>query len=554
MVLLGAVLIASAPGADKIGSLEHLATPKLLQELSVHGSADAIIYLHRSVDTGIIKSQVESRMMAMTDALHVNSEALSDAVAEEIVNQLRLEAEVTQGNLLTFLSTDQARSHMAQQGSRAVRPFWIVNAVAVKKASKELLMEVANRFSKDIKRITDNPAIHIPERDMSAEPINNNNNHNIRDVIRDDDGVIVEQNLRYAQATDMWDLGYEGEGIVVAVVDSGIDASHPALKNNYRGNRDGDNHNHNWFDAMNGEREPYDTDNHGTHCTGSVVGIDNTVEGSRHLYGVAPKAEFIGCLCLGPDGGDLLDAIRCWEFTLAPHDLDENNPDPSRRPHISSNSWGVSQYDESFFVFEVMANILRDAGIFMVQAAGNDGPDCNTHGYPAAYQNIFSVCAVDKMNGEIAEFSSRGPIHNEVGTHVKPDVCAPGSLILSTVPGNKYATMSGTSMATPHVAGAVALLWEAIPELKRNVADTEELLKMSAKRKLASACGSKQSHPNFVYGYGNIQILDAFNMFGNMTPSPLPTESSVSDAISITSDTVLASLLHIIVLFIVCLL
>lgn len=248
-----------------------------------------------------------------------------------------------------------------------------------------------------------------------------------------------------------------------------------------------------------------------------MVGADDT-----HVYGVAPKANFIGCLSLNGSTGTLDAALDCWQFALQPSDLDGENADTSRRAHIVSNSWGFVGYHTIFEMFRNLADVLRAAGIFVAIAAGNSGEDgCGTISSPGVYENVFTVGAVDNT-GDITDFSSRGPVPEAVGSHIKPDVCVPGLRIRSSIPGGHYGISSGTSMATPQVAAAVALLWEAIPALNRDVESTEQLLRISAQGRASTECGSTlQSIPNYLYGHGNIKILDALDAFyGNFTPIP----------------------------------
>jgi subtilisin family serine protease len=126
-------------------------------------------------------------------------------------------------------------------------------------------------------------------------------------------------------------------------------------------------------------------------------------------------------------------------------------------------------------------NALRSAGIFVVASAGNEGPRCGTVKDPiATYDEAFSVGAVDRL-GNMAEFSSMGPVTSDGSGRVKPDIVAPGVDVLSATPDSTYGTASGTSMAGPHVAGVVALMWSADPDLVGDIERTEEILIESAR-------------------------------------------------------------------------
>ncbi len=156
---------------------------------------------------------------------------------------------------------------------------------------------------------------------------------------------------------------------------------------------------------------------------------------------------------------------------------------------------------------------VRAAGIFMSVSAGNKGPGCSTiYDPPALEASVFTVGAVGSNNA-IATFSSRGPVTIDGSGRRKPELVAPGVGVRSAYPTNSYAWMSGTSMAAPHVAGAVALLWSAVPGLRGAVGLTEILLERSAHHLLTGeACGgdTPASMPNNTYGYGLLDVYQAY--------------------------------------------
>jgi len=152
---------------------------------------------------------------------------------------------------------------------------------------------------------------------------------------------------------------------------------------------------------------------------------------------------------------------------------------------------------------------LRAAGIFVAVSAGNSGPRCGSVADPPAiYDGTFSVGAVNER-GDVTEFSSRGPATVAGRTLVKPDIVAPGEDVLSAYPGGGYTEVSGTSMAGPHVAGVVALMWSAQPRLVGDIDRTEEILTSTARpyRGSQSAGCFEGSVPNNGFGYG---VLDAY--------------------------------------------
>ncbi len=334
----------------------------------------------------------------------------------------------------------------------------------------------------------------------------------------------VQPNLAAIHADEAWALGVTGEGIVVAGQDSGYDWTHPALKPHYRG-WDGQSadHDYNWHDSWDDTAVPFDDHSHGTHTMGTVVGDD----GRDNRTGVAPGARWIGCRNMRRGYGNPASYAECMEFFLAPypHGGDPfSDGDVHLAPHLVTNSWGCPYWEGcSPGTLEPAFEVLRAAGIMMVVGSGNEGPACGTAGtLPAHYDAAFSVGATDDGGG-IVSFSSRGPVDGLV----KPDVTAPGFDVRSSIPGGGYASNMGTSMATPHVAGLVALLWSADTALIGDIDATERLICQTAVPKPVEnlctiedevpeglyssllsdsvcACGGVTGVPNNVYGCGFI--------------------------------------------------
>jgi subtilisin family serine protease len=211
-----------------------------------------------------------------------------------------------------------------------------------------------------------------------------------------------------------------GAGVNVGIIDTGIDMDHPDLAANVKGG---------WNCIA--ETENFDDDNgHGSHVAGTVAGIDNTIG----VIGVAPSANLYGIKVLNRSGrGTTSDIIEGMQWAVS------NGMD------VINMSLGTSSYVEAY---ETATNAVLDAGVIMVCSAGNSGPAENTVGYPAAFEGVIAVAATDSAD-VVASFSSRGP---------QVDVAAPGVSIFSTTKSGGYTTMSGTSMAAPHVTGTVALM------------------------------------------------------------------------------------------------
>jgi subtilisin family serine protease len=272
---------------------------------------------------------------------------------------------------------------------------------------------------------------------------------------------------------------------------------------------------------------------------GTILGDD----GSGNQIGMAPGAQWIGCRNMRRGLGNPASYTDCMEFLLAPYPLGGDafaEGDVALAPHVINNSWGcpdIEGCDDD--VLEPATAALRAAGIMMVVSAGNDGPGCQTVlEPPARYDNVFSVGATDNL-GQITGFSSRGPVPGGEAL-LKPDIAAPGADIRSSVPGGGYGLADGTSMAGPHVAGLVALLWSANPALVGNIDATEQIIRQSATpaevngacavdlqqpRELSlldeleaatststCACGEVSGTPNNVYGWGKIDALRAVEL------------------------------------------
>ncbi|MEU8383872.1 S8 family serine peptidase [Streptosporangium sp. NPDC048865] len=307
----------------------------------------------------------------------------------------------------------------------------------------------------------------------------------------------VEWNVGKIRADQVWDeYSDRGQGIVVANIDTGVQWDHPALLGQYRGNTGGGvNHDYAWFNPAGGcpTAAPCDTDGHGTHTMGTMAGDD----GGTNRIGVAPGVRWIAAKgCEGTDCS-AADLLAAGQWMLAPTDLAGQNPRPDLAPDVVNNSWGGLGYSEWYA--DVLASWVQ-AGIFPAFSIGNDGPDCGTASYPGGLPHAYSSAAFD-VNDVIAPFSSRG----DGAPYIKPDIAAPGVNVRSSVPGG-YAGYSGTSMASPHTAATVALIWAAVPSLRGNVDATREILDSSAVPKPDTSCASAGT-VNEVWGHGK---LDAY--------------------------------------------
>ncbi len=426
-----------------------------------------------------------------------------------VYEALRTAADASQADL---------RRRLGEAGVR-FQSFYLVNMIEVE-SDRALAEELAAR--EDVALVAANrPARLVDPRPPEAE-------------IQPLSASAIEASLELVHAPAVWDLGFTGQGVVVGVADTGMDWEHPALKGRYRG-FDGTSasHAYNWHDSIHNASAanpcgsdapaPCDDHSHGSHVTGTAVGTD----GGENRIGMAPGARWIGCRNMDQNAGTPARYTECFEFFLAPTDSNGANPRPDLGADVTSNSWGCppSEGCTDPDVLRAVVENTRAAGIFVAVSAGNDGPTCSTiHTVPGFYEASFSVGATSLID-TIAGFSSRGPVTVDGSNRVKPDVVAPGVSIRSSIPGGAYSRFSGTSMAAPHVAGAVALLWSAVPSLANRVPETEALLRSTAVPLTSTEqCGgvSGSARPNPVFGWGRIDVGAAVAAARASQPPPPP--------------------------------
>jgi hypothetical protein len=302
------------------------------------------------------------------------------------------------------------------------------------------------------------------------------------------------------KADQFWTTyGRQGDGIVVANIDTGVQWNHPALDQAYRcpGNPTDPSC---WYDPGNYcVGTVCDNNGHGTHTMGTMVGDDDPT--LSYQVGMAPNAQWIACKGCGSDSCSDADLNACADWILAP------GGSPSNRPNVVNNSWGGGGGDNWY---QAKVTAWRAAGVFPAFSAGNSGSNCNTLGSPGDYQESFATAAHDSSRA-IAWFSSRGPSAFGHDPYTKPNISAPGVDICSTVPTNSWSCgYSGTSMASPHTAGAVALLWSCDPSLVGQVDQTFQILQNTADVPPAGSCGAPpDGQGNYTFGYGYLDIYSA---------------------------------------------
>ncbi len=467
-ILLALVLAISQTAGTRSGAIRYgKISPELTKTLSEEGIAPALIVLPQADLSGVEKI------------------AGKEARDEWVYRRLVEHASRTQRPLLAYLD------------SRGVphRSFFVVNAVAAD-LTMPLAKDLATR-PEVVRIVADTPWRGIREP-MPGETT---------------DVSGLPWGLKAIGADRVWsEYGIHGEGVTVGTNDTGVDWTHPALRPHYRG-WDGSavNHDYNWHDSVRHQPVAYDDHGHGTHVTGIMAGND----GEGTVVGVAYGAKWIGCKNMNSQGvGAPSLYIECYQWFLAPTDSSGKHPRPDLAPDVINNSWTCPPSEgcteDKASVLRPAMDALLAAGIFQANAAENYGSACRSIiDPPAIYPEGFDVGAYNSSHA-LASFSSRGPITFDGKDHIKPDLAAPGVNVRSSIPGGGYASWNGTSMATPHVAGTVALVWSAKPSLRGNIPLTEKILEVTATHRSSTRCGAAQGgYPNNEWGWGELNAYAA---------------------------------------------
>lgn len=297
----------------------------------------------------------------------------------------------------------------------------------------------------------------------------------------------LEQTGLYSLRASRPDL--RGKGVRVGILDTGIQSRHPEFKALPQKPV--------FKDFVAGLKNPYDDHGHGTHVAGTIAGVQT---------GFAPEVELVVAKVFGADGSGVdSEIIDAMQWMTDP----DQNPETPDQPHLVNNSWGADLGGDGPFDIEQVSHFRNailtwiDLGMVPVFAAGNSGTFPN--GIPGGLPEALAVGAItSELN--VAEFSSQGPnlwvIKNNVTSLLKPDLSAPGHEIVSAFPGNKYAKWSGTSMATPHVSGALSLFFQ---NFKNQISDNpvqvaKSALLLSSERKVS-----------VTYGFGTLDLVRLIN-------------------------------------------
>jgi subtilisin family serine protease len=373
---------------------------------------------------------------------------LYDVKSDATTDVLRAHASGTQERVLEFLE--------GEKDTMVLNTFWLVNAILAN-VTVDTLHKLA--YLEDVEEIFENFEVTIPEP-MSESAITSSS---------------VTWGLDRINATEAWALGFNGSGIRIAVLDTGVDISHPDLEGKmWTDNASDPTFPGGWieFDSSGSivtDSTPHDTHGHGTHTSGTALG-GNT---SGIAIGVAPGAWLMHGLILPGGSGTFAQVIAGMQWAISPFDQ-YGNP-AGEKAHVVSMSWGASGYNDE--LIEPIQN-MKAAGVVPVAAIGNSGE--GTSGSPGNVYESFGIGAIDQYDtvaswssGEAVDWATSYP---EI--YIKPDFSAPGVYIYSSLPSGKWEYWSGTSMATPHVAGTIALMFNA--NLNLTVDNVYDLLKITA--------------------------------------------------------------------------
>ena len=398
-----------------------------------------------------------------------------------VVQNLRDHSDRTQANLRAVIN---ARANQGRVS--AVTPLWVTNVIALT-ADSGVITELAQL--PEVSRIVPDATIPAPRPVAQTT-------------------AVAEPNINLINAPTLWNLGYRGQGVVVANMDTGVDYTHPDLAAQWRGGSNS------WYDPY-GQHPttPSDVNGHGTWTMSVMVGRDN----GGTSVGVAPDAQWIAVKIFDDSGSATVSAIhQGFQWLLDP----DGNPLTTDAPDVVNNSWSFNSIG-CFLDFEPDLQGLVAADITPVFSAGNYGPNGSTSASPGNNPSAFSVGATDN-NDVIASFSSRGPTNCGRSTTVTfPAVVAPGVNIRAADLFGLYTSVYGTSFSAPHASGSLALLLSAFPNL--TVAQQEAALTATA-----VDLGTTGADNN--YGAGRINVLAAYNSIANgnvatATPTTAPTNT-----------------------------
>lgn len=420
--------------------------------------------------------------------------------AKVIMHALTDKAKSSQSSILEMLEKDTR----VQKGS--IKSYWLANVIFLR-ANRSMIASLSH--------------------DVRIEFMGVNGLLELEEVVSESAAVMqpddAEIGLDRINVRPLWDMGYTGYGQLALVADTGIDPTHSSYSSRYRGVTNAESEA--WFAFGQQPRSPFQCGDHGTHVLGTVLGLDRA---TRDTIGVAFDAQWLGSanLC----GGGTNSNIETFQWALNPDNDIDTTEDMA---DVINNSWRDSSVANSQCngIYVDILEALEALGVVVVFSAGNSGPDPETITPPKNISlnlvNVFSIAALDGSTPSlpIAGFSSRGPsiCEGEGSLAIKPEVSAPGVNVRSAGLNNQYGLKSGTSMAAPHVSGAVLILRQAFPE-----ASAREL-------KLAlyfSARDIGEPGEDNMFGMGIIDVFAAYNYLIAEGFEPAPPASFQYDVVA----------------------
>ena len=395
-----------------------------------------------------------------------------------VLTEVRRHCENAQQPLLEYFHSAASSG----QEIASYRSFWIANAVALSATARFI---DSLRVREDIEEIYLDPPVKLIEP-VYAGP-----------ALSMGAAAGIAPGIANSRAPELWAMGIDGSGALACDQDTGAQGDHPAFADRWRGLDPGVDPSAAWFDPVGGEAFPTDSGSHGTHTLGTMLGDD----GSGNRIGMAPGAKWIGAKTIDVPGGNLYsDVVAAFQWAADP---DGNPATMDDAPDVINNSWGIHGGNCGSNFWDAI-DIAEAAGAVVIFAAGNEGPAQKTLRSPGdrieTDYNTFAIGALKQGGQEITSFSSRGPSKCDDAT-IKPEISAVGDNVISSIPENQYGGMSGTSMASPHVSGAVLLLRGAFPEA------TPDEIKMAM---YETAVDLGDPGEDNVFGMGRLDVVEAY--------------------------------------------
>lgn len=478
LLVAGSAAAVTRPGGTPRSTRTAVVTPAILERLATATPSDVvkvIVRLHQQADLTTIDASTRQERL------------------REIIETLQATARATQGPLIDLLSKRQAEGLV-----RRFTPFWVFNGFAVA-AAPQVVQELAAR--PQVAAITLDAAVPSPKPEPTTS------------------SAAPEPNVDLVNAPALWDLGLTGQGVVVANMDTGVDTTNPDLAGSWRGGSNS------WFDPNGQHATPADVNGHGTWTMGVMVsGSDGGT-----ATGIAPSARWIAVKIFDDAGVATASDIHAgYQWLLDP----DGSPATADAPNVVNNSWTVGSVGCDL-QFQLDLRSLRAAGILPVFAAGNYGPGASTSASPANNPEAFAVGATTNAD-VLYSGSSRGPSACGEQQAIFPELTAPGVGIRTTDLFGLYTQQTGTSLAAPHAAGALALLLGAFPDLAADV---------QAEALESGAVDLGAVGPDNDAGFGRLDVLASYDWLASRadfaiatSPSSLTTSpgGSVGSTVTVT--------------------